>query len=80
MAETHHDIAKRLRETETEDEGTAYLHEQQLDREGLLAVAAELGLSRLDRASKKTLEERIIRQAIGARRKFQGLREGWQQQ
>ncbi|UJW36879.1 hypothetical protein L3Q67_45250 (plasmid) [Saccharothrix sp. AJ9571] len=74
MPDTPEDIAKRLRATDTEDEGATYLHEQQLDREGLLAVAAELGLSRLERASKPELERRVLKQAIGARRKFEGPR------
>jgi hypothetical protein len=67
-------IAVRLRETETEDEGAAYLQEQRLDREGLLAVAAELQLTRVERLSQKELRRRVLKQAIGARRKFAGLR------
>lgn len=67
-------IAARLRATDTEDEGAAYLDAQRLDKAGLLAVAAALGLSRLDRASKKEITRRILKQAIGARRKFEGLR------
>lgn len=67
-------IASRLRETETEEEGAAYLHAQHLDRESLLAVAAELHLTRVDRLSQTELERRVIKQAIGARRKFAGLR------
>jgi hypothetical protein len=67
-------IASRLRETETEEEGAAYLHAQHLDREGLLAVAAELQLTRVERLSQKELRRRVLKQAIGARRKFAGLR------
>jgi hypothetical protein len=67
-------IASRLRETETEEEGAAYLHAQHLDRESLLAVAAELQLTRVDRLSQTELEKRVLKQAIGARRKFTGLR------
>lgn len=67
-------IAARLRETETEEEGAAYLREQHLDRESLLGVAAELGLSRVDRLRPTELEKRVLKQAIGARRKFAGLR------
>lgn len=67
-------IASRLHETETEDQGAAYLDELHLDREGLLAVAAELKLTRVDRLSVKALKERVLKQAIGARRKFEGLR------
>ncbi len=68
-------IASHLRETETEQDGAAYLHEQQLDRERLLAVAAELKLTRVNRLSQSELEKRVLKQAIGARRKFAGLRE-----
>ncbi|MEV5835596.1 hypothetical protein [Nocardia sp. NPDC052112] len=67
-------IAAQLRATETEDEGAAYLRDQQLDRAGLLAVAAELQLTRVDRLSRPELEKRVLKQAIGARRKFAGLR------
>ncbi len=67
-------IASRLRETATEQDGAAYLRAQALDREELLAVAAELGLSRVDRLSKKDLAQRVLKQAIGARNKYAGLR------
>nr|WP_225957888.1 hypothetical protein [Amycolatopsis lexingtonensis] len=67
-------IASHLRETETEEEGAAYLRAQHLDREGLLAVATELQLTRVDRLQPKELEKRVLKQAIGARRKFAGLR------
>ncbi|WP_370968774.1 hypothetical protein [Amycolatopsis sp. cg9] len=67
-------IASHLRETETEEEGAAYLQAQHLDRDGLLAVATELQLTRVDRLHPKELEKRVLKQAIGARRKFAGLR------
>lgn len=67
-------IASRLRELETEEEGAAYLHTQHLDRESLLAVAAELQLTRVNRLSQTELEKRVLKQAIGSRRKFSGLR------
>lgn len=67
-------IASRLRETETEEEGAVYLRAQNLDREALLAVAAELQLTRVDRLSQTELTRRVLKQAIGARRKFAGLR------
>lgn len=67
-------IAARLREIDTEDEGAEYLQAQRLDRDGLLAVATELQLTRMDRLSQKELRRRILKQAIGARRKFAGLR------
>ncbi|MEU6129553.1 hypothetical protein ABZ805_10310 [Saccharopolyspora sp. NPDC047091] len=67
-------IAARLRVTETEPEGATYLDEQHLDRAGLLAVAAELQLTRVERLSLKELKRRILKQAIGSRRKFAGLR------
>jgi hypothetical protein len=67
-------IASRLREIETEEEGAAYLQAQHLDRDGLLAVATRLQLTRVDRLSQADLEKRVLKQAIGARRKFSGLR------
>jgi Rho termination factor, N-terminal domain len=67
-------IAARLREIETEEEGAAYLRAQGLDRVDLLAVATELRLTRVDRLKPAELEKRVLRQAIGARRKFAGLR------
>lgn len=67
-------IALRLRETETETEGTTYLESLKLDKDSLLAVATELQLSRLERQSGAEIKRRIIKQAIGARRKFEGLR------
>ncbi|SFW11555.1 hypothetical protein [Amycolatopsis australiensis] len=67
-------IAAQLRATETEDEGAAYLERLQLDRDGLLAVAAALQLTRLDNVrGQAELRRRILKQAIGARRKFDGL-------
>jgi hypothetical protein len=67
-------VASHLRETETEDEGAEYLRTQGLDRESLLAVAAELQLTRVSRLNQTELEKRVLKQAIGARRKFAGLR------
>jgi hypothetical protein len=67
-------IAAHLRDTETEEEGAEYLRAQRLDRETLLAVAAELQLTRVDRLRQTELEKRVLKQAIGARRKFSGLR------
>jgi hypothetical protein len=67
-------IALRLREIDTEDEGAEYLASQRLSRDVLLAVAAELQLSRVDRLNHADLEKKVLKQAIGARRKFAGLR------
>lgn len=67
-------IAARLRSTETEQEGDAYLRDLGLNREDLLAVAAALQLTRVERLSMKELVRRVLKQAIGARRKFEGLR------
>jgi Rho termination factor, N-terminal domain len=67
-------IASHLREIETEEEGAAYLHAQHLDQESLLAVAAELQLTRVSRLNRTELEKRVLKQAIVARRKFAGLR------
>ncbi|MFJ8817038.1 hypothetical protein [Amycolatopsis thermoflava] len=68
------DVAARLREIETESEGATYLRSQKLNRAALLAVAAELQLTRVDRLRQAELEKRILQQAIGARRRFAGLR------
>ncbi|MFE3173673.1 hypothetical protein ACFXPA_09670 [Amycolatopsis sp. NPDC059090] len=67
-------IANHLRHTETEEEGADYLREQGLSREDLLAVAADLQLTRVSRLSQTELVRRVLKQAIGARRKFAGLR------
>ncbi|MFJ1760360.1 Rho termination factor N-terminal domain-containing protein [Amycolatopsis sp. NPDC088138] len=67
-------ITARLSEIETEPEGATYLKAQHLDRETLLAVAAELQLTRVERLSQSELQKKILRQAIGARRRFAGLR------
>lgn len=67
-------IAARLRDISTEEDGAAHLDAQRLDRENLLAVAAELKLTRVDRLSRAELRRRVLKQAIGARRKFAGLR------
>ncbi|SFJ76518.1 hypothetical protein SAMN05421835_108178 [Amycolatopsis sacchari] len=67
-------VAAQLRATPTETEGAAHLRALNLDHDDLLALATALGLSRLGRASKKELERRVLRQAIGARRKYEGLR------
>jgi hypothetical protein len=67
-------ITARLSEMETEPEGAAYLKAQHLDRETLLAVAAELQLTRVERLTQSELQKKILRQAIGARRRFAGLR------
>ena len=71
-------IAARLRDISTEQDGATYLRSQNLDRKGLQAVAAELGLTRVGRLGRDALEQRVLKQAIGARNKFAGLREGWQ--
>ncbi|SFK13029.1 hypothetical protein SAMN05421835_11478 [Amycolatopsis sacchari] len=67
-------IASHLRQLDTEEEGTAYLRAQDLDRESLLAVAGHLQLTRVERLSQAELEKRVLKQAIAARRKFAGLR------
>lgn len=67
-------VAARLRETDTEEEGSSYLDSLDLDREALLAVAAQLQLTRVERLSRAELKRRVLNQAIGARRKFAGLR------
>lgn len=67
-------IATTLRNTDTTQQGTAYLTNLNPDRPTLLAIAAALGLSRIDRLPIHALHARIIKQAIGDRRKHAGLR------
>jgi hypothetical protein len=67
-------VTSRLSEIETEAEGATYLKAQHLDRATLLAVAAELQLTRVERLTQSELQKKILRQAIGARRRFAGLR------
>lgn len=74
MEVTPADIATRLREIDNEADGALYLRTQHLTKEDLLAVATELLLTRVDRLSRRELETRVLKQAIGARRKFDGLR------
>ncbi|BCK57442.1 hypothetical protein [Nocardia wallacei] len=69
------DIADHLRTLSTVEDGAAYLSTQELDRESLLALAGELHLTRVDRLSRAELQRRVLRQAITARRKFEGLRD-----
>ena len=52
----------------------ALKHRTGLDRAGLLAVAGELLLTRVDRLTKPQLKQRLLKQAIGSRRKYDGLR------
>ncbi len=67
-------VALELRSLDTVERGEAYLAQLGLGREALLRVAAELGLSRLERVSGAELRRRVLRQAISARRKYAGLR------
>jgi hypothetical protein len=70
-------IAARLRTLATVADGAAYLDRLHLTRPGLCAVAAALGLTRVDRLSVRELRARVLTQAIGARRRFAGLRKWW---
>ncbi|MGV9676376.1 hypothetical protein ACWDSJ_13935 [Nocardia sp. NPDC003482] len=70
-------VAARLRIIGTEAEGREFLRAQQLDLDGLREVADDLLLTRVDKLSQAELERRVLKQAIGARRKFEGLRTGW---
>ncbi|MEU4668538.1 hypothetical protein AB0F91_11295 [Amycolatopsis sp. NPDC023774] len=67
-------IVVRLREADNDEEGAEYLRAQQLDRASLLAVATALQLTRVERLSRTDLEKKVLNQAVGARRKFAGLR------
>lgn len=67
-------VARQLRVTDTVAEGRELLSALRPSRADLLAVAGELGLTRVERLSGPQLTERVLRQAIGARRKYEGLR------
>jgi hypothetical protein len=67
-------IAAHLRDTATVDEGAAYLDSLHLTKDDLLAVAGALQLTRVDRLSVPQLRDRVLKQAIAARRKYEGLR------
>lgn len=71
---TAEDIAATLRATETAAEGAAWLQELNLDQVTLVQVAAALGMTRVENLSAPQLRERCVRQAITARRKYDGLR------
>ncbi|WP_329110086.1 hypothetical protein OG792_14495 [Micromonospora sp. NBC_01699] len=66
-------IAARLRELESETEGDTYLAGFKPSGDLLRDIGAELGL-KLGKLNKTELTRRILDQAIGARRKFAGLR------
>uniref|UniRef100_UPI003F492BA2 hypothetical protein n=1 Tax=Actinokineospora sp. CA-119265 TaxID=3239890 RepID=UPI003F492BA2 len=70
-------IAAHLRTLDTAEDGHAYLDTHNLDRDGLLAVAAVLQLTAASlprNASLAEIKRRIVKQAITARRKYEGLR------
>lgn len=67
-------VAAHLRTLTTKDDGAAYLDGLGLSKPRLLAVAAALHLTRVDRLSAPALRARVLQQAIGARNKFAGLR------
>ncbi|MFC7535741.1 hypothetical protein [Actinoplanes sp. GCM10030250] len=68
-------MGAHLRTLPTVDEGAAYLAGLDLDAARLLAVATELGLTRVNRLTGAALRDRVLKQAIGARNKFAGLRD-----
>jgi hypothetical protein len=67
-------IADHLRGLDTTADGAAYLAALGLDLPRLQAVAAALLITRADRLSRPKLTDRILHQAITARRKYAGLR------
>lgn len=72
------EIVDRLRSCDTVEEGRRVLNNYGLNRSELLSVATKLKLSRLEQLSKAKITDRILHQAITARRKYEGLRSGWQ--
>lgn len=73
-------IVAHLRTLESEDDGAAYLAETGAarDHDALVAVVWAAGMTRIEKLSKPRLIARIIKQTITARKKFRGLRQGWQ--
>lgn len=67
-------VATQLRGMDTVEQGRELLAGLRLAQPQLLEVAGELGLSRLGRLSRPQVTERVLKQAISARRKFEGLR------
>lgn len=70
----HAAIAHQLRATDTVDQGADLLDTLKTTKADLLAIAGHLGLTRVDRLTGPQLRARVLKQAIGARRKFAGLR------
>ncbi|GAB3471311.1 hypothetical protein [Actinophytocola sediminis] len=70
----HPAIAQHLRATDTTDQGATYLADLHLGKTDLIAVAAALGMTRVEHLTATALRARIVQQAIGARRKYAGLR------
>ncbi|MEV4535523.1 hypothetical protein AB0J82_17015 [Asanoa sp. NPDC049518] len=67
-------IAKSLRAKETLDEATEELAGHKLTVGGLKLVVRALGL--IPKGTKADITRQIINQAVGARRKYDGLRQG----
>ncbi|MFI6761208.1 hypothetical protein ACIBF5_18935 [Micromonospora sp. NPDC050417] len=67
-------IAIHLRQVETETEGADYLNNIRPGNDLLREIGSVLGL-KLGRLRKEELVRRVLDQAIGARRKFAGLRD-----
>lgn len=68
------EVAERLRGMETEQEGAEYLNSVKLTVDALRRVAAHLGLT-LRRERRDEVVRKVLNQAIGARRKYAGLRQ-----
>lgn len=67
-------IADHLRSLPTVTDGQVYLNSLGLSKSQLLAVLAALGRIRVGTMTKTQLANAIVQQAIGAHRKFAGLR------
>lgn len=64
---------QHLRSLDTVADGRAYLDSQALTKPDLAAICRAAGLHPLAAASKSRLVDQAVNQAIGARRKFNGL-------
>lgn len=69
------EAASTLRELSTEEEGSSYLESFKVTVPYLKEVAKALGFELLSKEKRSDALRKVLNQAIGARRKFAGLRQ-----
>lgn len=67
-------VAATLRSCDTVPDGANYLDGLRPSKDDLVALVQALGVTRTNGLTKTDLRDRALRQAIGARRKYDGLR------